>query len=364
MKLAATAATLLLTLAAAGPAEARPPRSFFGVGPQAGLGESDFARMAAGGVGTVRIALSWPQADPHPPYGGLRWAAPDALVDGAARHGIRVLPVFYGVPSWVATDLDGRHCYPRCQSFLPRSSGALRAWSAFVGRAVRRYGPGGRFWDAHPTVPPLPIRSWQIWNEQNSGQYARPQPAVGRYADLVTASSRAISSRDAGADVVLGGMFGHPNNGEVAGTGSADFLRMLYRRKGIERRFDGIAIHPYGSRFAGVRRQVIELRKVARRAGDARAQTWITEIGWASGGLEHPLNAGPEGQARRLTQTYRYFIRNRRRWNVQLVSWFSWRDATGSHVCEWCPESGLFEAAYGLQPKPAWHAYTSFTGGM
>ena len=353
---------LAVAILASPVASAQPPRPFFGVGPQTVLGPADVGRMAAGGVGTLRLNFSWPAADPHPPYGGLRWGGTDAVVADAAEAGIRVLPVLYGTPTWVA-ELDGHQCRPACQTYMPRSRAALRAWAAFVTRAVRRYGPQGRFWQLHPEVPPRPIRAWQIWNEQNSGQYVAPRPSARVYGDLLMTASRAIRALDPDAEVVLGGMFADPDDDHVFGYQASDFLERLYRIEGIESQFDGLGIHPYAAKLKWVREQVEALRAVAAAAGDGEVDSWITEIGCASGGIVHPLNVGPEGQARFLTRAYRMFINRRRLWRVKAVIWFSWRDSEGAPICKWCPESGLFDSAFGLPPKPAWFAYTRLSGG-
>ena len=44
------------------------------------------------------------------------------------------------------------------------------AWSGFLRAAIRRYGPGGNYWSGayrtqHPGKAPLPVNTWQIWNE-------------------------------------------------------------------------------------------------------------------------------------------------------------------------------------------------------
>jgi hypothetical protein len=99
-----------------------------------------------------------------------------------------------------------------------------------------------------------------------------------------------------------------------------------------------------------------------QQAGDGQTGLWITEIGWASAGVEHPLNRGPKGQAKRLRQSFKYFTRLRGRLGIQTVDWYAWRDANSSAgVCEWCPKAGLFTKT--LVPKPSWDAFTSFTGG-
>ncbi len=370
MRRALAAFTVILAIAGvshalAAPADAskRPPRSFFSVGPQALIDRDDVERMGLGGIGRLRLPFAWSAADPVAPAGELNWQTFDGVIGEAARNGITILPVLYGTPTWVA-GLDGRQCYPNCQLFLPTSDAGRSAFQTFVSGAVARYGPDGEYWLAHPELIPHPIRVWQVWNEQNSGQYTQPQPSVRPYARLLNAASRAIHYADPGAKVILGGMYHDPVSSTVRGLKAVRYLRQLYRRPGIEKRFEGIAIHPYSAYFSRVRNQVKQLRRVARQAGDPRVTSWITEIGWSSGGIRHPLNKGMKGQARFLSRSFRLFIRNRRRWRVRVVSWFSWRDSGQAAICKWCPESGLFEAEPGFLPKPAWHKFTRFSGGI
>ena len=369
------AASLLLALIAVTPARAaappQPPPGFFGVGPQTAIGPWDLARMEAGGVGTLRLEFPWAVVDPEAPAGGFDWGRFDPVVGEAARRGIRILPVLYQTPEWVAA-LDGHPgCADHCRDFLPTGDLAVLAWEEFAAAAAERYGRGGSFWDANPGIEPRPIRTWQVWNEQNSGYLTQPQPSVRPYARLVRSTSRVIRRVDPGARLILGGMIKAIRDPELGGLPEAEFLARLYRQGRVERHFEGIGIHPYSHNFPAIAHQVRALRSIARAAGDSGVEAWITEIGWASGGIPHPLNMGEAGQAAFLTRAFRLFIRNRARWNVKLVSWFSWRDRIGPPICEWCPWSGLFHPAGSrlfdspsdLRAKPAWQAYVSFSGG-
>lgn len=348
LALAATAALIL----AVGPVRSdAAPRGFYGVSSQTPLKARDFDRMGSGRVGSLRSILSWAGANPNG-NGDYVWWGFDSIVAEAARNKIRVLPFVYGTPTWVAKRLDNRNCGSGCALYAPRSKAARRAWADFIGAAVERYGPGGTFWQEHPNLPKRPIRAWQIWNEQNSKSFFRPRPSTKVYAKMLAAAERAIHSRDRKADVVLGGM------AELSGSRKAmpgpKYLRKLYRRKGIKKDFDGLAVHPYGAKVSSVKRQVRTFRKVAKRAGDRRVQLWITEIGWGSASGGNPLNVGKKGQAKRLRSAFRYFARNRKKLNVKNVTWFSWRDSS-QRVCAWCPKSGLFTK--GMKPKPSWRAF-------
>jgi Glycosyl hydrolase catalytic core len=326
------------------------PRSFYGVVPQTTLERGDYKRMGKARVGTLRSTLGWAGIDPTDARGDYNWAGFDAVVAEAARNGIRVLPMLYGTPRWVARGLDSRGCSGRCEIFAPRGKPALDAWGRFVGDAVDRYGPGGAFWDENPGLRARPITAWQVWNEQNSKSFYAPKPSTKGYAKLLDAASKAIRAVDRRADVVLGGM------AELAGSRKAvpgpKYLRKLYRRPGVKRDFDGIAVHPYGAKVGKVEEQMERFDAATR--GDKGASIWVTEIGWGSASGGNPLNAGERGQAKRLKQAYRYFERERKRMKIKTVTWFSWQDSATS-ICDWCASSGLLTA--GSKSKPAFRAF-------
>ena len=106
--------------------------------------------------------------------------------------------------------------------------------------------------------------------------------------------------------------------------------------------------------------QVELFRKEMKQADDAATSLWVTEIGWGSANGGNPLNRGLSGQAERLKQAFKYFSKNRNKLKLATVTWFSWMDSKTS-ICEWCSKSGLFKT--GLKEKPAWRAFTKFSGG-
>ena len=334
------------------------PRSFFGVAPQGQLTDADYARMGQGKVGTLRIFLPWGLIESI--KGEYGFGNYDQLVLGAARNDIDVLPFLFGTPNWVAQELDGEDCGTDCDGFAPRSEAALSAWSNFVAAAVDRYGPDGSLWEENPDVPKRPIRAWQIWNEQNSPSFYEPKPDVAAYAKLLDAAAAQIRERDPEAKVILGGMFGTPFAGERPAYSAWEYLRQLYAIEGTDG-FDGVAAHPYAAHLEKVQVQVERMREEIEAAGDD-ASLWITEIGWASSGADVPLNRGVEGQAQALTESFGYFLDMRDDWDIQSVIWYSWRDIEES-ICDWCAGSGLFPVDSLDDPKPAWDAFTGFTGG-
>ena len=58
----------------------------------------------------------------------------------------------------------------------------IQAWQNFLKALVARYGPGGSYWATAyrqqygASATPLPIQSWQIWNEPNLKKFYVPVP--------------------------------------------------------------------------------------------------------------------------------------------------------------------------------------------
>jgi hypothetical protein len=359
----ATLLCLALSVAFAASAQAV-PKTFFGVMPQTGLATSDIERMGQAKVGTLRTGIDWASTDPTPGsdynFGGF-----DAQVREAAKQGITVLPYIVGTPGWVA-DLDGANCdvaANQCGTFAPRSKAGLDAFKTFTADLVRRYGPNGTFWQLNPSLPQVPIRAWQLWNEQNSPSFYEPKPNVARYAKLVKAGHDGIKSVDPGAEVILGGMFGTPLGGRKPGIAAWDFLEKLYDVQGIKKYFDGVSIHPYASKLTKVSSQVDLMRDAMKSGHDTGTDIWITELGWASSGPTNPLVRGEKGQAERLTEGFDYFLSKRRAFHIQTVIWYSWQDNPNPNagLCEWCGGSGLLKK--NGTTKPSFDAFVDYTGG-
>jgi hypothetical protein len=321
--------------------------------------------MKTARVGTVRVALPWQEVDPTPIPGDYAWGAFDASVAGAARRGVSVLPTVYTVPLWVS-EIERCHgpANGPCSITPPHTAYGLSLWRTFLAEAVGRYGPNGRFWEQHPSLPYRPIRAWQIWNEPNSPGFFQPRPNPARYADLLRAASEAIRGQDTSAQIVIGGLFGYPLKGRDGGIRATEYLRELYAIPDISAAFDSVAVHPYASRITGVEGQMRRINQIITQAGDDQAHIWVTEIGWGSGGGPEPLNRGRRGQAKRLRQAFRFFLEKRRAMRIESVLWYAWQDVSRQdNICKWCARSGLFPLDSLERPKPAFRAFTAFTGG-
>lgn len=336
------AVSLLLACALLAPgaqAAARLPAGFFGVVPQGPLSAGDLERME-GVVGTVRVSVDWASLEPQP--GSFEPGALDELMVAASGDGIEVLPVLAGVPPW----LRGRPARSPVATKRGRAE-----WKRFVRFLAQRYGPNGSLWRERGLAP-RPPPAWQIGNEPNFALYWKPWPSPREYATELRIAAGVLREEDPSARIVLAGLA--PVN---AGPRPEAFLRSLYRLPGVRRDFDAVALHPYSWTLEQLRYQIVQVRRVMTRAGDAGKPLLVSEIGVASGSpFPTPFDLGPSGQARFLQEAFDLLVSMRGRWRIAGVDWFAWQDvAYADSHCAFCQEAGLFDVAGA--PKPAWWAY-------
>jgi hypothetical protein len=310
---------------------------FFGISPQTALHSDDLSLMRRTGIGTIRFPIYWSELEPAP--GVFDWRTVDARLISTAGHDFGLLPFICSSPSWVV---------PRWERMPVHSSAQRRAWSGFLRALVGRYGPGGEFWERHPELPERPLRTWQVWNEENDHRHA--EASVRDYARLLRGTAPAIRSVDPGATILLGGLYAAP--GEEPGIDATLFLDRLYGHRGIKARFDGAALHPYSSDPSLMAAHVAALRAVMRRNGDRRTPLYITEFGWgsqtrAAGG--DGFEKGAATQAEYVRRSLGILLKNRRRWNLASAYWFTWQDVPAwSTRCGFCDSTGLL----GLDGSP------------
>ncbi len=346
-------ASAVVLACVAAPVRAAAPPGFFGTVTITSLGNDDYFRMEHVGSTRLRFLMLWNGID-RTRHGAYDWNGPDAIVSNAAQHGIQLLPILIGTPSYLS-GCASRSCSVR----IPVHSKAKRnAWQRFVEAAVRRYGPGGTFWAANPDLPSDPIRTWQIWNEENNASlHAKPKD----YAKLLQISDKTIKAVDPTARVVLGGLAGNVSSGHPHAT-AEDYLGDLYKH-GAKSSFDDVALHPYAQKVHDVGREIKAVRKVMGQHHAGSRPLLITEIGWGSGAPKehHQFVLTPKGQKKRLQQSFKLLVSHRRKWHLGGVYWFDWRDpARGTGLCGFCYSSGLLKHNGGA--KPALNAFKQFTG--
>jgi Beta-galactosidase len=363
--------------AATTPRVAGTPKGFFGIVPQTTLTERDVKYMKAGGIETIRWPMLWSAMQPTR-KGGYNWAAFDPVVEEAARQGLTVLPFVVATPSWLT----------KKYTTLPiRNAAQRKAWTTFLKAVVERYGPGGEFWVEHspariraekekqakgpvyeipgaqlrPIAKPVPITTWQVWNEANFFYFAYPVDPID-YAKLLKLSTPVIKRAEPGAKVILTGLFGEPTAGAKRGMPSYEFLEQLYSVPGIKSYFDGVALHPYAIDSESLEELVERFHQVTVENHD-RVPLYITEMGWGSQNDFH-INAfehGVLGQVEELKSAYAFLLANRTRLDLKSVYWFSWKDLPES--CSFCDSVGFFHSGAGFRAKPSWRAFVQITHG-
>jgi hypothetical protein len=328
---------------------------FFGIAVYT-INDKDIRGMHDAGVRTNRYLLKWGWVQPT--QGSFNWGPTDRSIGRLASRGIRLVPSLWGNPDWVAGSPS-----------TPPIGGPAgeEAWRGFLKAVVARYGPGGSYWATSyrqqygAGATPMPIQSWQIWNEPNLKKYFAPEPSAGKYARLVQISYGAIRTKAPQARIVLAGM---PGYGDVK---AWDFLRSFYSVVGIKNYFDAVSLHPYGSDLTRVRFQIQNVRNVMTNAGDAATPLWLTELAWGSAPRDSfGLNKGLAGQAQMLSAAYKMILSNRDAWNVQRLFWYHWRDPLNTvATCSFCASAGLLtpdaipDPPY-YNPKPAYNVFKSF----
>jgi hypothetical protein len=223
--------------------------------------------MARTGVKVVRLDAEWRRVEPTAPVAGVHaydWSFYDRVVTTLARRGIRWYPVVgYSAP-WAATTV-GEWRSP------PASAGE---YATYAKALAKRYGPGGAFWRANKQLPQVPVRQWEIWNEENGGYFWPSAPNPAAYADLYVAARAAIRSVDPGARAVVGGLIGK---------GAGYFLRdMLAARPSAT--IDAVGLHAYGATVAGAVFWMEDVRNWLVGLGRGSVPIEVTEFGWTTVG--------------------------------------------------------------------------------
>ncbi len=251
--------------------------------------DRELALAARSGVTDVRADAFWEIAEPNPPTAaGHRydWRYADEVAGRLARHGMRWWAVLDYAPGWAARD-------PRQLHSPPRDPRTFATWSSAF---ARRYGPGGAFWRAHPQLPRLPVRTYEVWNEPNVATFWRPSAEPEAYAALFDAAQAAVRQVQPDARMVTGGL-----------APFRDFVRPDGDRAAVA------ADHDLGGRLPSLRtdpgrapRQGCASRgPSSTRRASIDVPLALTELGWALEPPGDPLYVS-QGRARRyLAQSAR-----------------------------------------------------------
>ena len=260
------------------------------------------------GVRWIREQLDWSTAEPQP--GVFTWSEFDGLLQSAAIHRLRVLPVLLGTPGWAGPEPLG----------LPNDP---KAFAAFAAAVAARYGPGGSFWRAHRQLDSALAPRWfELWNEPYTVAYSRGGVDPARYAAMVLDAARAGRAINPRTRWLMAADLEYQNS---AGK-RLDWLAALYAAEPkLNTGFDGVAVHPYSfyPPSAGSDAAAIDFRfdRVAAIEDELTAHgadgkpMWITELGWSTCDLRPDCtSAHDQGQwladaFTKIRSTYASFVR-------------------------------------------------------
>jgi hypothetical protein len=237
-----------------------------------------FNLMVSSGVESVRAVFSWAAAQPFKTpadvpvdqqdrfattVGGVPtdFSTTDQIVGDAAQRHLTVLPIVLYSPIWDAR--ANRNGFEPPQRTAP--------YASYLTALIGRYGPHGSYWRSHPGVPKVPIRMWQIWNEQNLSTYWT-QPFAKTYVPLLKAAHDAIKKADPGAKVVLGALT------NTAWTS----LGQVYRVKGARSLFDVVAFNGFTKHVSGVLAYMRLTRRAMSHFKDGKKPLIASEVSWPS----------------------------------------------------------------------------------
>ncbi len=281
--------------------------------------------MVASGVENLRVVFDWATIQPYQRWADvppeqqsmfinvdgmpLRLKAVDELVKLASARHLTILPVVVDAPAWDAMPATGFEAIGTPKDVEP--------YAAFMKGLVDRYGPRGKFWQAHS--PRVAIRAWQVWNEPNISGFWAVQPNFEpSYVRLLRAAHAAIKRADPGARVVLAGMV---NTSWV-------FISRIYHIRGARALFDIVAVHPYTRHPAGVFTILGRVRRVMDAAGDSTKPMVADELGWNSSVGKSPDHFGLETteavQARNIAALLPQLGAQRVRLRLLGFSYYNW----------------------------------------
>jgi hypothetical protein len=230
--------------------------------------------IAANGVQVVRVGAWWSDLEPAAPAGGQHryaWGDLDQQVAALARHGLQSEPLLSFSAPWGS----------RVRGDYTAAPDGAGNFASFAAALAQRYGGGGSFWREHPELPSLPVRAYEIWNEENASAYWHPaQSAPEEYADLYAAARTAIHDADAAARVVVGGLAAAGNDSVLA---PKDFLRRMYaHRPDLRGAVDAVGFHPYARDPKAVYKLIAGFRRSLDAVAGPGVPVELTEIGWTT----------------------------------------------------------------------------------
>jgi Concanavalin A-like lectin/glucanases superfamily len=267
--------------------------------PQTFTSRTDMGYVSESGAKIFRVVI-------NPPFGGTEAQREaqqfrnDNLFEFMTEHEVEILPDVVGIPGMGST--AGNKLPPIGPGSLARDR-----WTAGLEYLVKRYGPEGKFWKAHPTLEEskAPV-VWEIWNEENEEknadfQYPGEKAKTGktgevdpaRYGELLELSHQILENVNKSVSpnmkVLFGGLLTGPRHHRKPPESHMK-VGAFIRRTHHSEDYAVMGVHPYA--FKGgvqvvtqkVKSNIFEARTALNSVGGSEKKIWITELGWPVGG--------------------------------------------------------------------------------
>jgi hypothetical protein len=275
-------ASALAACAAAGTASAAVGSDFYGMNVQNVFDSSSsswgaqLSALSNGGIQLGRVDARWSNVEPKAPSNGrhtYNWSFYDSVAQALAQHNIRWYPIIDYSTGWAGVVSGDSN-----SAVAPNHVGDFATYANVF---AQRYGRGGSFWRAHPSLPQLPVTTYEIWNEENSTRFLHPQTnAPEQFADLYMAARAAIKPVDPQAEVVVGGL---SLGTEGGGPDEISFLqRMVAHRPDMRGNTDAVGLHPYQLLVNDVYARIALFRQALDQLLGPQVPIEITEVGWST----------------------------------------------------------------------------------
>ena len=221
------------------------------------------------GVKWIRLDLPWHAIQVT--ANTYDWRSFDRVVESADKNDIKILAILDYNVSW-----NRKADCPQSMFCEPADNASF---AAFAAAAAKRYSSRG-------------IRSWEVWNEQNTANYWKPKPSAVAYTDLLKQTYKSIKAVDPQATVLVGGLgIANPAKPDID---SVKFLSAIYDHGG-KGYFDGVAYHPYTypvlpsstvswNVWSKASDSSPSIRSIMVDHGDSDKKIWITEFGAPTNG--------------------------------------------------------------------------------
>ena len=233
----------------------------------------------------LRQTFDWSQIEVAP--GSYDFSVYDSFVGRRRprRH--------HGPPDPVPRRPPSGPASPRPWPIPPTKYADLGDFGAVV---VKRYGPNGTFWNDNPSIPKLPIKAVQLWNEPNLKAYWGGKPDAKQYTALLKASYKPIKAAD-------------PEHRDRHRRHAPEqdrrklkkFIPAMYKA-GAKKWFDTLAINPYGRTANAVIKNIERVRTSCASTTTARGSGPPSSAG-RTPAREARSGSGRRGRPRRSTSS-------------------------------------------------------------